>query len=92
MASHFLATVYGFATTFDAKNGGWQTVDYTGPSYRSFPSAGTVFIGLSPTQVLGGVTCAALIDVLPTGLIGPGTLPNKFATDSPLGTLNTNAA
>ena len=92
MANHFLATVYGYATTYDAKNGGWQTVDYAGPSYQSFPSAGTVFVGLSPTQSVGGVTCAALIQVLPTGLIGPGTVPNRFLTDSTLGTLNTNAA
>jgi hypothetical protein len=92
MANHFLATIYGWAQTYDGKNGGWQTVDYSGPSYQSFPSAGTVFIGLSPTQVVGGVTCAALISVLPTGLIAPGTRPNLFATDSTLGTLNTNAA
>lgn len=92
MAAHFLATVYGYATTYDANNGGWQTVNYATASYRSFPSAGTVFIALSPVATVGGVSCAALIEVLPTGLVGPGTMPNKFATDSTIGTLNTNSA
>jgi hypothetical protein len=89
MAAHFLATVYGKALTFDAKAGGWQTYDFSSASYRSFPSAGTEFIALSPTQVIGGVTCAALIKVLPQGLNQP---PDLYATDSTVSTLNTNAA
>lgn len=89
MANHLLFTAYGEVSTFDAKAGGWVSFDYVNAAYKSIPSVGTVFTAITPAQTIGGATCNAIVEVLPTGLNVHG---KKYATDSTIATLNTGAA
>ncbi len=60
MAEHFLASIYGTG------RGGATAIGTSAGLPYSFPSAGTLF---RPTdEVFNGVTTAAIIEVLPTGL------------------------
>ncbi len=95
MAAHFLAYIYGEVQGSDPGAGAPPTysriIDYPASSSgnKSFPSAGTLFHPLSPVQTIGGISCATIIEVLPTGLNIHG---RKYATDATVSTLNTNAA
>ena len=89
MANHLLFTAYGEVTVYDGKNGGWQGFDYPSAVYKSIPSVGTVFTAITPAQTIGGATCNAIVEILPTGLNVHG---KKYATDSTIATLNTGAA
>jgi hypothetical protein len=84
-AAHVSATIYGTVQTFDRYNGGYQMTPYNGgPSYQSFPTGITRFIGVSPAETLNTFTINAIIEVIPTGLNIPSA---KFATDSTLAAL-----
>jgi hypothetical protein len=94
MAGHVLATIYGTVQSYDRFNGGYQMTGWnSGPAYLSFPSVGTIFIGVSPAETLqtaaGTFTINAIIQVVPSGLNQPAA---QYATDSTVGTLNTGAA
>lgn len=95
MAAHLSAWIYGEVQGTDPGSGTTnayaRTIDYSASQQgiKSFPSAGTVFHPLSPVVSIGGVNCAALIEVLPTGLNVHG---RKYATVTDVATLNTAGA
>lgn len=95
MANHFAAWIYGEVQGSDPGSGTTnayaRNIDYSASQQgiKSFPSAGTVFHPLSPVISIGGVNCAAIIEVLPTGT---HNWSRKYATTSDVGTLNTAGA
>jgi len=94
MALAFSATLYGEVSTYDALNGGYQLIGngYNGPTYRSFPTAGTQVIGISPGVVFqtkfGTVTANSIIEIIPPAL-QPLGFSKKYLCDATEATLNT---
>jgi len=92
--NHFNAWIYGEVQGSDPGSGTTnayaRTIDYAASQQgvKGFPSQGVVFHPLSPVISIGGVNCAALIEVLPTGLNLHG---RKYATVSDVPTLTTAA-
>src|SRR6185503_896318 len=89
----FSFTAYGEATTYDAKNGGWQVgTQYQGASYLNFPVVGIKVTAISPAMTLkiGGssVTINSIVEVFPTGLVTPG-FTRKYLSDATIATLAT---
>jgi hypothetical protein len=94
MSAHFSAWIYGEVQGNDPGSGTTnayaRTIDYNAAQQgiKSFPAVGTVFHPLSPVVSIGGVNCAAIVEVLPQGLNVHG---RKYATVSDVGTLNSAA-
>ena len=89
----FSATLYGEASSYDGKNGGWLVANqYPGPVYESFPVVGTRVIGISPAQTLTSgastITVNSIIEILPTGLATQGWTKQYFC-DATVATLQT---
>lgn len=72
--SSFSYTPYAKASTYDAKNGGYQIYGngYAQPDFRNDAVAGTRIKAVSPAQIIntafGAVTINSVVEVLPTGL------------------------
>lgn len=92
--NHFNAWIYGEVQGSDPGAGAPPTysryIDYTAAQsgIKGFPSQGVLFHPLSPVQTIGGVSCAAIIEVFPTGL---NIHPRRYATDATVTTLTTAA-
>ncbi len=89
MAAHVSYASYGEVGGYDAKNGGYYGFAYSNAVYRSDPSDGVEFIGISPAITIGSFTINAIVAILPTGL---NQKPRRYFTDSTLATLNTAGA
>jgi len=85
----FSFTGYALASTYDAKNGGYQIASlFSGPVYYNLPVVGTSVKGI-PAQVLKtGITANAIVEILPNGLVTPG-FTTKILTDSTVAALAT---
>lgn len=92
--NHFNAWVYGEVQGNDpgagTTNAYSRVIDYSASQQgiKGFPSQGVVFHPLSPVVSVGGIDCAGIVEVLPTGLNIHG---RKYCTDSTVATLTTNA-
>ena len=92
--NHFNAWIYGEVQGSDPGAGAPPTysriIDYTAAQsgIKGFPSQGVLFHPLSPVQTIGGISCAAIIEIFPTGL---NVHSRKYATDATVATLTTAA-